>query len=164
MIVFEQRLGQLVELLPEVVGFTVKYGWGTQDELNKYLALPRNESPYPLIWLTIGKDSENLNEPKVTRNAKILIATVSLMQSEMNPFIYATDYQEILIPIANNLIKALQQSGASMITRNEIEREFMPNFSVRENNGQVDIWNVLVLDAEINFNNITSCLNNINFN
>jgi hypothetical protein len=164
MIVFEQRLGQLVELLPKAVGFTVKYVWGTQDELNKYLALPRNESPYPLIWLTIGSDRESLNEPRVTRNAKILIATVSMMQSEMNPFIYATDYESILVPIAENLIKALQQSGSSMITNNEIQREFLPNFSVTENKGQVDIWNVLALDAEITFNNATSCINTINFN
>ena len=164
MIVFEQRLGQLVDLLPQVVGFTVKYGWGTQDELNKYLALPRNESPYPLVWLTIGSDRENLNEPRVTRRAKILIATLSMMQSEMNPFIYATDYESILIPIASNLIKALQQSGSSMITNNEIEREFLPNYSVSENNGQVDVWNVLVLDSEITFNNATICINTIKFN
>lgn len=164
MIVFEQRLGQLVDLLPQVVGFTIKYGWGTQDELNKYLALPRNESPYPLIWLTIGSDRDNLNEPRVTRNAKILIATLSMMQAEMNPFIYATDYESILIPIAENLIKALQKSGSSMIINNEIQREFLPNYSVNENKGQVDVWNVLVLDAEISFNNATSCINTIKFN
>lgn len=164
MIIFEEKLGQLVDLLPPTVGFSIKYGWGTQDELNKYLALPKTQSPYPLIWLTVGQDKDNLNEQRVTRSAKILIATISDKQSEMNPFIYQTDYKDILIPIANNLIKALQSSGISIITNNEITKELIPNYSVRETKGQIDVWNVLVLEMEITFNNATSCLNTINFN
>lgn len=169
MIVFEERLGELVDLLPPHTNvgtgtqLPIKYGWGTQDELNKYLALPRQDSPYPLIWLTVAKDKENLNEPRVKRFSRILIATVSDKQSEMNPFVYQTDYKDVLVPVAENLIKALQQSGISQIMNNEIEREFLPNFSVRENNGQVDIWNVLLLECEIAFIG-QECINKINFN
>lgn len=169
MIVFETRLGELVELLPPHINpislteLSIKYGWGTQDELNKYLALPRADSPYPLIWLTVAKDKEDLNEPRVYRQSRILIATVSDKQSEMNPFIYQTDYLQVLVPVANNLIKALQQSGISQITDNEIDKEFIPNYSVRENNGQVDVWNVLMLECEIAFTS-QQCLNKIFFN
>lgn len=169
MIVFETRLGELIELLPPYVNtvtetvFPIKYGWGTQDELNKYLSLPRAESPYPLVWLNVGIDKDNLNEPRVQRRARILIATNSDKQSEMNPFVYQTDYKEILVPVAQNLIKALQQSGISQIINNEIDREFLPNFSIRENNGQVDVWNVLMIEAEIAFIG-QECINRIYFN
>jgi hypothetical protein len=169
MIVFEERLGELVALLPPHINegstteFPIKYGWGTQDELNKYLALPRQDSPYPLIWLINGTDKENLSEGVVRRRTNLLIATVSDKQSEMNPFIYQTDYKDVLVPVVENLIQVFIQSGISQIIRNEIERQFLPNFSVRENNGQIDVWNVISLDLELAiFSN--TCINTIFFN
>ncbi len=55
------------------------------------------------------------------------------------------------------------QSGISQIVSNEIERKFLPNFSVRENNGEVDIWNVISLDLELAISD-NSCINEIFFN
>ena len=169
MIVFEERLGELVDVLPPHINtatateFPIKYGWGTQDELNKYLALPRQDSPYPLIWLINGTDKENLSAHEVRRQTQLLIATVSDKQSEMNPFIYQIDYKDVLVPVLENLIQCFTQSGISQIVRNEIERKFLPNFSVRENNGEIDIWNVISLDLELAISD-NSCINEIFFN
>ena len=171
MIVFEERLGELVELLPDLTDasgntFDIRYNWGTIDVLNKFLLLKESQSKYPLIWLSTEQDdSHNLNEPFVKRTARIIIATRSDKQDEFNPFIYETDYKLILQPIADWLVQALQQSGASILNGNTFRSRRVPNFSINNNGNQViDVWNAIVIDAEITFNNITNCLNTINFN
>ena len=63
MITFEESLGKLVQLLPNVTigatDYTIKYNWGTQELLNKYL-ITNKENAYPLIWLIVGRDSNDI--------------------------------------------------------------------------------------------------------
>lgn len=162
--VFEQRLGELVEVLPLVVinetDFKVKYNWGTIDVLKEYLA--NNPNAYPLVWLVPTKTQINVTQETTKARATIAIATKSDKQHEFNGFIYDTDYRIILDVIENNLVKSLRNSSISNIL-DEYNSEKMPNYLVTlsEKQTPIDIWNATFLDIEIEFNN--NCLRPIIF-
>ena len=155
MITFEESLGKLVKLLPDVkigkADYSIKYNWGTQELLNKYLILNK-ENSYPLVWLVVGRDSNDINNKNISRNARIVIATRSMNKEEFNEFQFQTYYKEILYPIQMNLIKALRRSGISTIIDDVYNSEYKPNYSFRDEEGVlVDIWNAIELNLEISF-------------
>jgi hypothetical protein len=177
MIVFEEQLERIVNILPSItdatsVVFPMNFGDGTIEELNKFLLLPSSQSKYPLIWLAIGKNQHDEREPSVTRQARIIIATRSLNSNEFNSFQRKNDLDVILMPIANNLLKALQLSGISRYNDRNFTSEFLPNYSVtyREEHEdktkaqQIDVWNALQLDLNITFYNVTNCIQTNIFN
>jgi len=151
MIVFEEKIRELVALLPQWNDtFEIRYDWGTIDVLNKFLVLKESKSKYPLIWLVTSKDTDDLLRNRVTRNARFVIATRSNDVDSFNAKQYQTDYKEILIPVYNNFITVLNSSGISKIVGSTIDKELKPNYSVNDNGkGLIDIWNALVLDVEI---------------
>jgi len=151
MIVFEEKLRELVALLPQWNGtHEIRYDWGTIDVLNKFLVLKESKSKYPLIWLVTSKDTDDLLRNRVTRNARFVIATRSNDVDSFNAKQYQTDYKEILIPVYNYFITVLNSSGISKIVGSTIDKELKPNYSVNDNGkGLIEIWNALVLDVEI---------------
>lgn len=167
MIVFEERLGELFDLLPVVTDansneFKPRFMWGTQDVLNKFLTLQETSSKYPLIWLVNGEDNYDSMKVNVRRETRLVIAMRSDKSDEFNPFIYETDYKLILNPILDNVLTALQNSSISYLYDREFTVQRLPNYSVNNNgNGQVDIWNAIVLDCSIDINN--QCLLPIKF-
>lgn len=167
MIVFEERLGELFDLLPVVTDandneFKPTFMWGTQDVLNKYLTLPMEQSKYPLIWLVNGEDNYDSMKPNIRRETRLVIAMRSDKVDEFNPFIYETDYKMILNPVLDNVLTALQNSTISFFYDREFTVQRLPNYSVNNNgNGMIDIWNAIVLDCSIDINN--QCLLPIKF-
>jgi len=164
MIVFEEKIRELVTLMPQWNGtHKVRYDWGTIDVLNKFLILKESTSKYPLIWLVTSKDTDDLLRNRVTRNARFVIATRSNDVDAFNATQYQTDYINILIPVYNNFITLLNSSGISKIIDSKIEKELKPNYSVNDNGkGLITIWNAIVLDLEIELT--TGCIKeNIKF-
>ena len=161
MITFEESLGKLIQLLPVVTigdnDYSIKYNWGTQEVLNKYL-ITNKENSYPLIWLIVGRDTNEIKGKNISRNARIVIATRSMNKEEFNEFQFQTYYKEILHPIQLNLIKVLERSGISQIIDDTYNSEFVPNYSFQDEAGTlVDIWNAIVLNIEISFNTDYQC-------
>jgi len=161
MITFEESLGKLILQLPVVAigdkDYPVKYNWGTQEVLNKYL-ITNKENSYPLIWLINGRDTNDNLRKNISRNARIVIATRSMNKEEFNEFQFQTYYKEILYPVQLNLIKALDSSGISNIENNTYDSEFKPNYSFQDDNGTlVDVWNAIVIDIEITFTTDNQC-------
>lgn len=164
MIVFEEKLRELVALMPQWNDtHTVRYDWGTIDVLNKFLILKESVSKYPLIWLVTSKDTDDLLRNRVTRNARFVIATRSNDTDGFNAQQYQTDYKEVLIPVYNDFITLLESSGITKIVGSTIDKELKPNFSLNDNGkGLITIWNALVLDLEIEI--ISGCIKeNIKF-
>jgi len=164
MIVFEEKIRELIALMPQWNGtHNIRYDWGTIDVLNKFLVLKESTSKYPLIWLVTSKDTDDLLRNRVTRNARFVIATRSNDVDAFNATQYQTDYINILIPVYNNFITLLNSSGISKIIDSKIEKELKPNYSVNDNGkGLITIWNAIVLDLEIELN--TGCIKeNIKF-
>jgi len=161
MITFEENLGKLIQLLPVVTigdnDYSIKYNWGTQEVLNKYL-ITNKENSYPLIWLIVGRDTNEIKGKNISRNARIVIATRSMNKEEFNEFQFQTYYKEILHPIQLNLIKVLERSGISQIIDDTYNSEFVPNYSFQDEAGVLaDIWNAIVLNIEISFNTDYQC-------
>ena len=164
MIVFEEKLRELVALMPEWENtHPIRYDWGTIDVLNKFLALKESVSKYPLIWLVTSKDTDDLLRNRVTRNARFVIATRSNDVDGFNAQQYQTDYKEVLIPVYKDFVTLLNSSGITKIVGSTIDKELKPNFSLNDNGkGLVYIWNALVLDLEIEI--ISGCIKeNIKF-
>ena len=167
MIVFEEKLRELISLMPNNVNangsFDIRYDWGTIDVLNKFLLLPETVSKYPLIWLVTSKDTDDLLRNRVTRNARFVIATRSNDTDGFNAQQYQTDYKEVLIPVYNDFVTLLNKSGITKIVGSTIDKELKPNFSLNDNGkGLIYIWNALVLDLEIEI--ISGCIKeNIKF-
>lgn len=162
---FEERLEKIIAVLPSHKSggneFPIRFNWGTQDKLNAFIALPENVSKYPLIWLIEGEDEENNETMKISRNAEIIIATQSLGVSRFNPEIYLTDYKEILNPVKRNLIYALKCSGISKIDSDyKLQRFKDYKWSENSNNtATCDIWNVILLKANITFHKMNCSVN-----
>ncbi|QHB38887.1 hypothetical protein HWC92_gp59 [Flavobacterium phage vB_FspS_morran9-1] len=161
MITFEESLGKIVQLLPDVTiganDYSIKYNWGTQELLNKYLILNK-ENSYPLVWLVVGRDSNDINNKSISRNARIVIATRSMNKEEFNEFQFQTYYKEILYPVQMNLIKALRMSGISKIVNEVYNSEYKPNYSFENSEGGlVDTWNAIELTIEVSFDTDYPC-------
>ncbi|QHB38671.1 hypothetical protein tooticki91_gp051 [Flavobacterium phage vB_FspS_tooticki9-1] len=161
MITFEESLGKIVQLLPDVTiganDYSIKYNWGTQELLNKYLILNK-ENSYPLVWLVVGRDSNDINNKSISRNARIVIATRSMNKEEFNEFQFQTYYKEILYPVQMNLIKSLRMSGISKIVNEVYNSEYKPNYSFENSEGGlVDTWNAIELTIEVSFDTDYPC-------
>lgn len=169
MIVFEDQLARLVELLPPITDakanqYPILFNWGTEEVLAAYLALKGKKS-FPLIWLVEGEDTNDLREPSVKRNARIVILTESQAPNEFNPYQHEYDYKIVLQPILDNLLTALTNSGISRIDNRNLKTRRVKKYSMREEKKNlVFICNAIVLDTEITFTGLTSCINTIQFN
>lgn len=168
MIVFEDQLARIVEVLPDVtvgaVSKSVSFNWGTEVVLANYLTLCKNQN-FPLIWLVEGQDTNDLREPNVTRNASIVILHESQAPSEFNPYQHEYDYKLILQPIADNLLKAFNQCGIIRYDNTNFRTRRVKNYSMRtESDSLVYICNAIVLDVELTFSGISSCIQTIDFN
>lgn len=164
MIVFEEKVRELISLMPQWnETHEIRYDWGTIDVLNKFLLLKESVSKYPLIWLVTSKDTDDLLRNRVTRNARFVIATRSNDVDGFNAQQYQTDYKEVLIPVYNDFIKLLNSSGITKIIGSTIDKELKPNFSLNDNGkGLITVWNAIVLDLEVEI--IDGCIKqNIKF-
>jgi len=170
MIVFETKLAQILDQLPDITDingnvFKPRFNWGTQDVLNKFIALPENISKYPLIWLVNGVDSLNVTKDVATRNnCRLIIAKNSDAPNEFNDFQFQTDYDIVLNPLLENIIKALERSGVSRIIDGDYSVERLPNYSETTNETKtLAIWNAITFDCSLELRG-DRCINNIKFN
>ena len=168
MIVFEDELARIIEVLPKIVDsnsteFPINFNWGTEEVLAKYLTL-NGKLSFPLVWLVENDDVNDLREPSVKRNARLVILNESQAPDEFNPYQHEYDYNVILQPILNNLLKALSESGISRYDNRTFKTRRVKNYSSRnENETLVFICNAIVLDAEITISGTSDCIVNINF-
>lgn len=165
MIVFENKLAELFDTLPlmNVNGndYKVFFNWGTEEVLNKYLALKDIQSRYPLIWLTISEDTYKTGTNFVRRNnARLILAMHSDKVDYFNPEVFNTDYKVVLNPLLANVLKALRNSSVSRMDL-EYKVQRLPNYSVNGSNATLDVWNALILDCSIELTN--NCLNPIKY-
>jgi hypothetical protein len=165
MIVFEDELARLVEVLPKAningTEVQVNFNWGTETVLSNYLTL-NGKLSFPLIWLVEGEDTNDLREPSVTRNARIVILYESQAPSEFNTYQHEWDYKIILQPILDNLLQILKLSGISRYDDRNFRTQRVKNYSMRNaDESLVFICNAIVLDSSITFSGTSTCINNI---
>ena len=166
MIIFEDRLAELVGTMPQLslndIDYQINFDWGTEEVLAKYLILNEKRS-FPLIWLVESQDINNLREPSVKRNARLVILNESLQPDQFNSYFHEFDYNKVLQPILDNLLIGLKQSGFSRIDDKVLKTQRVKNYSTRnQDESLIYICNAIVLDAEITFTD--GCLQKIFYN
>jgi len=107
--VFEDEFARIVDELPSLtiggVTKSINFNWGTETVLANYLTLAGTDA-FPLIWCVEGEDTNDLREPSVKRNARIVILHQSNQQEAQNyPLVFVLEhkpYRKYLKPLANS--------------------------------------------------------------
>ena len=167
MIIFEDRLAELIGSMPKLtlnnIEYQINFDWGTEEVLAKYLLLNKTLS-FPLIWLIEGQDTNDLREPSVKRNSRLVILNESMQPDQFNSYFHKYDYDKVLQPILDNLLIGLKQSGFTRYDDKNIKTQRVKNYSMRNNDDKslIYICNAIVLDAEITITD--GCLQKIFYN
>ena len=165
MIVVEDRLRDLFNQIPEVrknANNTNKpfFSWGKKEELNKYVLKTDESVLYPLIWLLPSNDDYNSLSERVNKKVTLIIATRETREELFNPQRLKGSYEQVLNPLLDYIIQALQNSSITRITNNDSISIFKePNYSDNSENGVIDKWDAIRLECDVEFNN--NCLNTI---
>lgn len=163
MIVVENSLKLIFDQLPLISNFKPKFNWGSQDTLNLYISQLKQTNKYPLIWLVESPDNVGLYTKKVEKSVKLIIAKQSVHATSTNPIIWETEFNDVLNPLLENVIKALERSTITEIKDSKYKIQRISNYS--EDNGKnaktIDNWNVIILELDVYFND--NCLKPIKF-
>jgi hypothetical protein len=163
MIVAEEHLKNIFDQLPLIKGFKPKFNWGSQDTLNLYLSQLKQTNKYPLIWLVESPDNIGMYSKTIEKSVKLIIAKQSVHTTNTNPIIWETEFKEVLNPILENVIKALERSTITEIKDSKYKIQRITNYS--EDNGKnaktIDNWNVIILELDVYFKE--NCLKQIKF-
>lgn len=183
---FERVLGYVISNIDfsKVSDFPVQYHWGNQIELNRYLAFRGEninvinsfaenekeiEHKYPLIWLVLpNKGTKGLSDWIYHRNTQLIIAK-NTKSEYLNDTRWDISFA-LLSDIANMFLNNIEGNFFEILRNSnnnyplvEITKE--PDYSAnRKENGQVDIWDALVINVDIVLK--TSCITKeiINYN
>lgn len=178
-IVVEEVLAEIFNLIPDrqfsyakgddTVTVPVpkpKYYFGDAKECNKLIAL-RDGELYPLIYQTSTTETQNPDAKEVSTDLVLVLAHRNTEVNLINTQRWATSYKNILMPLVNNVYKALQQSGWVRFD-STYELEKVPNYSetdVKDLNAFADIVDAVIFRVSITLNITNKCINkNINFN
>lgn len=161
MIIFEERIQELISILPQVDGFPINFYWAKDmKDVNLFLSL--KGQPYPLIILV--RSPEKLKNPKaseVTRKSRFILATAEHDINKLNTDRWQSSYKKILNPMAEIFLDALEGSTISRLHEG-IELDRVPNYAEatyrrgQDQDQQIDIWDTIVIDCTVSINN--NCL------
>jgi len=163
MIIFEERTQELISILPphkkgvlpNIELFPINFYWAkNSQDVNQYLKV--KGQPYPLIILVRSPEKlPNRLSEEVTRKCRFILAVAEPDTSLLNDARWETSYKDVLNPLAENFLYALESSTISRLHDN-IEIDRVPNYADADKNNQIDIWDVIIIDCHLSFNN--NCL------
>lgn len=164
MIVTEVLLRSIFKQLPKLVDsngkeFTVNFEWGDQTDLIQFLKTISGNK-YPLVWLVSGNQTVDRQRNTVSRKCRFIIAKDSKNVTNRNPTVWDNDFKDYLNPILENVLKALESSGATEI-KGEFTETRDANYTEENLMKATDYWNVIVLDITVLFKD--RCINTIKF-
>lgn len=159
MIVFEDRIVELVNMLPDHEegdnSFPINFYWAKdQNDVNKYLQ--QKYQKYPLIILVRGREQHKYRSAnEITRDCRFIIAVAERDISKLNTSRWDSSYKNSLNPVTKRFIEALDVSTISRL-HEDFEIERVPNYADADAENQIDIWDTVVLDCTVSIND--NCL------
>ena len=166
-IVPEYLLRDIVSQMPPIPYPTgdreIQFGFGDKKELNKYLALKKEDS-YPLMWLLMPSTELHTNEfSKVERDCSIIIATLETRKDLYNPQRYEGSFKQVLLPVFDLFVQGISSASTTrFINETQVSKNKFPNYSEDANStksGAIELWDAIRIDCRIEFQN--SCLRQI---
>lgn len=167
MIIVEHIVRAIVDTIPAIrlnasLTTTPKFHWGDEKELNRYVALKKEES-YPLIWLLPeSNEYKGWDGRKVVRDCTFIIATREIRKELFNDQRYIKTFDIVLNPLTEYLIHGLSTSSISDRGGDGWVIENFPNYSAEsDKNGTIDTWDAIRLKISIRFYGGVECLKTI---
>ena len=170
MILVEERLKELFATLPIITvdnsDYKPQFDFGTHEDLLRYLNHKAKEGGkvYPLIWLEtpiVKKGKEN----RINIDLKLVLATLTTAELSNTERLEIT-FKPNLVPLYNNILKALRKSGFTrIIDADKNKRTDFYNYGVKDKKEQrniaTDIWDAIKFECELE---LTNCKQkNINY-
>lgn len=161
MIVFEERIAELISTLPKINGFKINFEWVKDvEDVNKYIVL--QDRPYPVIFLLTSKETSEVvtsgTYNETSRPCTFILATRELDTSKTNTQRGRSSYKNVLNPLAESFLNELKYSSISRIESFGLER--VPNYgkkstadSKSNKSGQIDLWDTIIITADVTINN-----------
>ena len=146
MICVEKRLDELFVVLPAVNNYQPTFEFGSQEELARHLKYEGEieSKVYPLIWLITPVKSTG--EDIIESNISLIIAARSnVIDKNYQRLPIFTIY---LLPIIDNIKKALRESGFSGI-KNPEKSSYTNYFNYQ---APTEIWDAVRFDCTITMN------------
>lgn len=163
MIVFEDRIMEIVDLLPGHVegqnSFPINFYWAKDlQDVNQYLSV-KKDGKYPLIILVRGREQHDSRyASEITRKCRFIIACREPDIKKLNTSRWESSYKNTLNPVTKRWLEALTVSSITRLHEGfEIER--VPNYADADAENQIDIWDTVVLDCTVSIND--NCLKTI---
>jgi len=175
--VVETVLREIFSQIPDVIyngkSYKVNYDAGGQDDMNLYLKQHKGNKT-PLIWLLPGTDDNWRYGHKTERLLKLVVANNMFNKSAMNLKVFDTEIIPYLIPVFENMLKALERSGiTTIVNEGRYTKNIVSNYSYanRDDSGNttstmaIEHWNVIFVEITVLFDSDPSkCMNhNIRF-
>mgnify|MGYP003650608321 CR=1 FL=1 len=157
MIVFEDGIQELVEQIPAIDGFTPSFHWGSQDELNRYIAL--KEQPYPLVWLVSGNETHSTKDGEITRDCRFIVAVRELEHDQLNDYRLKKSFLNFLDPLAARVVEGLQKLSITSLPDESFRIQKYPNYSESGENKTIDLWDAITIDCKVQM--IDNCIKQI---
>lgn len=159
MIVFEDRIQELIEALPPHIegnnSFPINFYWAKdQQDVAQYMAV--KDQPYPLIILVRGREQhKDRDASEITRKCRWIIATAERDLSKLNTTRWDSSYKNTLNPVTKRWLEALTVSSITRL-HEDFDIERVPNYADADAENQIDIWDTVVLDCVVSVND--NCL------
>lgn len=155
MIIFEDRIEQLINLMPTIEGYKTQFYWGKDGtDLNLFISENKGKS-YPLVYLVTSPETSKGNFSEVSRKCKLVLFVQELKVSKLNTYRMLNSYANFLNPMAAYLIEIFDTSSVSRLS-DGYKLQRIPNYSESGKNAQIDKLDAIVLDVDLSIND--NCL------
>lgn len=141
------------------------YDFGGFEEYNA-LIKEKGDAIYPLIFQKLNVENQSFNNVDVTTDIELIVAKNNKRTGLRNPTRWKTSYQNILMPLVNDIIKCFNESGIIMWDGTytlEKHPNYAANNETKDTNQVIDIIDVVVLKAIITIKG-KGCINKTIFN
>jgi hypothetical protein len=160
MIVVETRLKEIFDTLPEINGCKPVFGYGTDIQLNEFLAAKVREKVYPLIWLVYpNEEIHDMNGTTLSCPSMTFILASNAQKSILNDHRIATIYNDVLNPLFDNVIRSFSNTVSRVVPFSDTETfraTKFPNYTNEKTKNEsktISPWDAIRLNCSLDFNN-----------
>lgn len=149
----------IVNQMPLFEGFKINYEVGSKESFDTYIANKTDSSKYPIIWEVLPSKMEVIEDNIGKSKVVLIIAIKSSYERSRDYTVIRKEFDSLMMKLLNRVVEGLKKSSATTMLDSYFY-EKKPNYYENNKSVQLDILNVIVFEANIQFKT-TNCLNTI---
>lgn len=151
-----KRITELMDNLPEITVGTkdhgIRFDFGTQKDLNKWLKLNRNRSKYPLVWLLTPTNQAG-SKGNIAGTYSIILATLNKDVNMGNRERLRRSFDLVIDPLTDIVLNAFYRASSIDYIEREVGAADYYNYSEDDvSHESTEIWDARRLDVNIGIN------------